>query len=172
MIRYKCCTCGQELESPTSLAGKMDTCPACSNQTRVPSIEQNAFKSAPRRKRIVLMVGIGLVLLGAIFHCIFCEWVFDYTHSQVIIAFSEKAEPHAPSGQVFNGIVPRHSHDDLFSTAAFEGFEGAGEWKLLHHGFSDNEIFKGTYFGLVLPICLIVAGGLVVLFGWPKRHRL
>jgi len=172
MIRYRCHACGQELESPTGLAGEMDTCPVCHSQTRVPSLEQTALKSAPRRKRVVLMIGIGLVLLSVVFHCIFCEWSFDYTHTSAIIPFSQKQEPIAIGGLVFNGIVPRHTHDtheDLFKVPDDVGIRG--EWKLLCHGFSEDELARGLWLGLVLPIALFVGGGLVLFVGWPKERK-
>jgi len=39
MIDYVCSTCGEQMNSPDSLAGQMETCPACGNATTVPSPE-------------------------------------------------------------------------------------------------------------------------------------
>jgi hypothetical protein len=35
MIRYKCNKCGADLESPDSMIGKMETCPACHRRMKV-----------------------------------------------------------------------------------------------------------------------------------------
>ena len=35
MIHYKCNKCGVDMESPDSLIGKMETCPACRRRMKV-----------------------------------------------------------------------------------------------------------------------------------------
>lgn len=46
MIQYNCPQCGEALESPSSLAGKQDTCPLCGYACTIPQ--------APSRKPIIL----------------------------------------------------------------------------------------------------------------------
>lgn len=69
MIRYRCEKCGADLESPVSMAGKTDTCPACKQVSLVPP---------HRRARSGLFIfagAIGCIILGIAGTLLLCgEW--------------------------------------------------------------------------------------------------
>jgi len=45
MIEYTCKGCGEQMESPDSMTGKMEACPSCKRKNKVPSPEQLAAKA-------------------------------------------------------------------------------------------------------------------------------
>lgn len=49
MIRYKCSHCGQEMQSPESMAGQYETCPKCEQLTPVVGPAPTIPPAVPKR---------------------------------------------------------------------------------------------------------------------------
>ena len=60
MIRYRCRACGVKLESPASLAGKADRCPACQSVCAVPVSSRRPGK----RAWLLLTCGAAAIVIG------------------------------------------------------------------------------------------------------------
>lgn len=58
MIRYTCIKCGVELESPSSMAGRKDTCPLCGTACTVPRVVRRS-----RRVVVIVACSIGTVFI-------------------------------------------------------------------------------------------------------------
>lgn len=56
MIEYECPECGEPLESPDSLVGKMDTCPVCGS----------CFVLANRAGRVQFGIALGIAVIAAL----------------------------------------------------------------------------------------------------------
>lgn len=51
MIVYACRGCGEQLQSPVSLIGQLESCPVCRRKNRVPSPEELAAEDARRKEK-------------------------------------------------------------------------------------------------------------------------
>jgi len=67
MIHYKCNKCGAEMESPDSMIGKMETCPACKRRMKVkdPAVvaeeerrKQEPLKNEPKEEFFCSVAGV------------------------------------------------------------------------------------------------------------------
>jgi len=67
MIVFECVKCGEQMESPRSMAGQAVRCPACDNVCQVPSAQGVPAHAGPqaRCQRVVyILLGIFLGALG------------------------------------------------------------------------------------------------------------